>query len=170
MKRFIEDVSLVMLSTALVTLLILPGTAKAAFPEEKPTRVKQIGVPFSSEDLGPSRWGHSNHYDLAVINNRTPARNFLNCYVSERFTNVKRTTITAAFDSLPKDPSTNVSCPNGTFTDVNQTYVNTNTGRDTWWYSFDQLWDVSRSGRSWSAVDTHHIEHYQKEATRSGAE
>lgn len=126
----------------------------------------------------PKLWGHDTRYNLKIVDNSGNPYELGSA--QEWFSN-------RSFNPIWRDPKGNFyfkGQPHGKgafdnigstftkgayFTDQNYTALDVDFGRTAWWYSFDQSWHVVNTPNgNFDLKNTHHIEHIQKEAQRTG--
>lgn len=152
-------------------------------PDIAPARVKELyHLNFKYTNPPQTFWGHKTEYFLYVEDNQKSPELYPNCTVQERFSNyLANPTYTADLTGdTPPAPgiADSQSTTTGYFEDDNKwntsgwpTADNHDTGNDTFWFSFDQTFDVYRNSdmHPFIGVDKHHITHTQGMAYRTGA-
>lgn len=159
------------------------GQTNPAPPNIVPVRIRQTSRTNTYLTNPPDgAWGHKTLYGLQVMDNRTPSQPYPNGTVRERFFNYSSNqtySTDLAGQYAPGSSGESGTDAQGNFFDKN--YWNNygwspahfnDTGFSTFWFSFDQVWDVYRKSDAhpFPGVDTHHITHFQGFVTRNGAE
>ncbi len=134
-----------------------------------PVTVEQVSILTAEYTAGPPSWGHRYIYDLKVIDNLGGA--WGTGYPKEYFSNVsKNPALAQLFGAAPGSESSwdgafNTPGP-GEFQDQNSDGLSRDTGKNTFWYSFDQTFkQLDCSGAPWN-LGTFHVQHYQSYVNR----
>lgn len=169
MRKFTKVVSVVAVVITTGTMMRVVH-ASSPPPDRIPVKVEQTGR-TNSYYVGPPNWGHNTTYDLKVVDNKGGHYGLGTPY--EAFGSVIRNQengLNYALQDAPGTPSgPEYPWPEGAlFEDINGWYLNVDTGKDTFWYSFRQHWhDIRVSDNKPFRLNVHTVSHFQGYVTRT---